>query len=241
MLPTNHMLVDARINDKGPYHLVFDLGAPITLLNNQVSEAAGVVKHNAPRSFMFGMRGEAEVRKLEVGELIAAKLPVLVLDHPVLRALGEMTGRRIDGLIGFTFFARYKTTIDYRIHQMTFEPINYQVRDVLKNLSIRLMGPKVAQRRLLGPLGIWGLRLDEPTGGLDSVGVPVADVYGGSAAARAGLKRGDVLITIDGRWTTSITDVFQATGDIQPGQQVVVVIHRDGKEQVVELRPSDGV
>ena len=27
MLPTNHMLVEARINDKGPYHLIFDLGA----------------------------------------------------------------------------------------------------------------------------------------------------------------------------------------------------------------------
>ncbi len=27
MSPTNHMLVEARINDKGPYHLIFDLGA----------------------------------------------------------------------------------------------------------------------------------------------------------------------------------------------------------------------
>ena len=48
MLPTNHMLVEARINGKGPYHLIFDLGAPITLLNNQVSEASGVVKDDAP-------------------------------------------------------------------------------------------------------------------------------------------------------------------------------------------------
>ena len=38
------MLVEARINDKGPYHLIFDLGAPVTLLSNRVSEAAGVVK-----------------------------------------------------------------------------------------------------------------------------------------------------------------------------------------------------
>ena len=27
MLPSNHMLVEARINEKGPYHLIFDLGA----------------------------------------------------------------------------------------------------------------------------------------------------------------------------------------------------------------------
>ena len=44
MLPTNHMLVEARINGKGPYHLIFDLGAPVTLLSNRVSEATGVVK-----------------------------------------------------------------------------------------------------------------------------------------------------------------------------------------------------
>ena len=85
MLPTNHMLVEARINDKGPYHLIFDLGAPVTLLSNRVSEATGIVKATAPRSFMFGMRGEAEARKLQVGELTATKLPVLVLDHPVVR------------------------------------------------------------------------------------------------------------------------------------------------------------
>ena len=171
MLPTNHMLVEARINDKGPYRLIFDLGAPVTLLNNRVSEAAGVVKPSAPRSFLFGMRGEAEVNKLKVGELTAEKLPVIVLDHPVLKALEDMTDRRIDGIMGFTFFARYKTTIDYHSHQMTFEPIDYQIRDLLKELPDRLMGPKVARHRVLAPSGIWGLRLGgEPLGGLDLTG-----------------------------------------------------------------------
>ena len=240
MLPTNHMLVEARINDKGPYHLIFDLGAPITLLSNRASEAAAVVKAGAPRSFLFGMRGEAEVDKLQVGELTATKLPVIVLDHPVLKALEDMTGSKLDGIIGFTFFARYKTTIDYYAHKMTFEPIEYQVRDLLKELPDRLIGPKVTRQRTLAPLGLWGLRLGEPTGGLDSPGVPIVEVHGGSAAARAGLKPGDVLITLDGRWTTSVTDVFHAAADIEPGREAAVVIHRDGKEQTVTLRPTDG-
>jgi hypothetical protein len=240
MLPTNHMLVEARINDKGPYHLIFDLGAPITLLNNRVSEATGVVKASTPRSFLFGMRGEAEVDRLQVGELKATKLPVIVLDHPVLAALEEMTGRQVDGLMGFTFFARYKTTIDYQAHQMTFMPIDYQVRDLLKELPDRLLGPKVARRRVVAPLGLWGIRLGEPTGGLDSPGVPITEVYRGSAAARAGLRPHDVLITLDGRWTTSIVDVFRAAADIRPGREATVVIQRDGKDQVLTLRPSDG-
>jgi len=240
MSVTNHMLVEARINDKGPYHLLFDLGAPITLLSNRVSEATGVVKVDAPRSFMFGMRGPAEVTKLEVGKLTANKLPVVVLDHPILKALEEITGRRIDGIMGFTFFAQYKTTIDYQAHQMTFEPINYAVRDLLKELPERLLGPKVTRHHVLAPRGIWGFRLGEPTGGLDSPGVPVVEVYGQSAAARAGLQAGDILITLDGRWTTSMVDVLHAVADIAPGREVTVVIQRNGKGQSLIIRPSDG-
>ena len=104
------------------------------------------MKANAPKSFMFGMRGEAEAAKLQVGDLTARKLPVLVLDHPVLSALEDMTGRKIDGLMGFTFFARYKTTIDYHAHIMTFEPIDYQVRDLLKELPDRLDGSESISR-----------------------------------------------------------------------------------------------
>jgi hypothetical protein len=240
MLPTNHMLVEAWLNDRGPYHLIFDLGAPITLLSNRVSEAAGVVTANTPRSFIFGMRGEAEVSKLQVGKLTATKLPVLVLDHPVLKALEDMTGRRIDGLMGFTFFARYKTTIDYRACQMTFEAIDYEVRDLLKELPDRLLGPKVIRQRVLAPRGLWGLRFGQPVTGSDSRGVLITEVFPGSPAGQAGLKSGDVILTLDGRWTTSILDVFRSAVDIAPGQEAPIIVKRDGKEESFTIRPSDG-
>jgi len=239
-LPTNHMLVQARINDRGPYCLIFDLGAPITLLSNRASEASEVVKPNVPRSFLFGMRGEAEVSKLQAGELTATKLPVIVLDHPVLKALEKVTGRRIDGLMGFTFFARYKTTIDYPAHQMTFEPIDFQVRDLLKELPDRLMGPKVTRRRILTPSGIWGLRLGESIGGLSSRGMPIVKVHDGSPADRAGFKPGDVLVTVDGRWTTSVVDVYHAAAEVKLDRKVTVVIHRDGREVTLVVTPVDG-
>jgi hypothetical protein len=240
MLPTNHMLVQARINDKGPYRLIFDLGAPITLLSNRGSESSGVVKPDAPRSFLFGLRGEAEVNKLQVGELTATKVPVIVLDHPVLKVLEDATGRRIDGLIGFTFFARYKTTIDYHAHLMIFEPIDYEMRDLLKELPSRLMGPKVAHHRVLSPSGIWGLQLGKPIGGLNSRGVPIVKVLDTSPADRAGFKPGDVLITVDGRWTTSIADVYHAAAEVELGQKVTIVIERDGREMTLTITPVDG-
>jgi PDZ domain/Aspartyl protease len=240
MLPTNHMLVEAKINGKGPYRLIFDLGAPITLLSNRASEASGVVQADAPRAFLFGMRGEAEIDKLEAGGLAATKLPVVVFDHPVLAALGDVIGRRIDGIMGFTLFARYRTTIDYQTREMTFEPVDYQVRDLLKELPDRMLGPKVARQRVLAPLGVWGIRLGRPTGGLDEPGVPVAAVDDGSPAQRGGLKPGDVITTLDGRWTASIADVFAAAADAEPGRAAEVVILRDGKEMTLSVTPADG-
>jgi PDZ domain/Aspartyl protease len=240
MLPTNHMLVTAKINGKGPYRLIFDLGAPITLLSNRASEAAGVVDADAPRAFLFGMRGEAEIKRLEAGGLTAAKLPVIVFDHPILQALGDMLGRRIDGIMGFTLFARYRTTIDYQTRRMTFVPVDYEVRDLLKDLPDRMLGPKVAKERVLAPSGVWGIRLGHPTGGLDAPGVPVTAVDDDSPAGRGGLKPGDVITTMDGRWTASIADVFAAAADAEPGRSAGVVILRDGKEMTLSVTPADG-
>jgi hypothetical protein len=240
MLPTNHMLVEAKINGKGPYRLIFDLGAPITLLSNRASEASGVVEAGAPRSFLFGMRGEAEIDKLEAGGLAATKLPVIVLDHPILGALEDVTGRRIDGIMGFTLFARYRTTIDYQTRRMTFEPVDYEVRDLLKELPDRMLGPKVAKERVLSPSGVWGIRLGKPIGGLDAPGVPVAAVDDNSPAQRGGLKPGDEITTLDGRWTASIADVFAAAADAVPGRAADVVILRDGKEMTLTITPAEG-
>jgi PDZ domain/Aspartyl protease len=241
MLPSNHMVVRATINGKGPYRLIFDLGAPITLLGNQVSEAAGVVKADAPRSLLFSMRGEAEIAKLQVGELTATKIPVIVFDHPALKVLGEALGQPVDGIIGFTFFARYRTTIDYQANQMTFEPIDFAIRDFLRELPDRLAGPKKARRRILAPGGLWGLRLAGPAGTINSPGVPIAEVFPGSPAALADLKPGDVLTTLDNRWTTSVADAYAAAAAVEPGREVRVVILRDGKEQTLMVRPADGI
>ncbi len=240
MLPTNHMLVRARINDKGPYQLVFDLGAPVTLLSNRASVAAGVVKADAPRSFLMGMRGAAEIASLKVGKLTASKVPVLVLDHPVLGALEEITGRRIDGIMGFTFFARYKTTIDYKARKMTFEPVDYQVRDLFKDLPDRLLGARQARRRVVAPVGLWGLELGKASRDLSTPGVIVAKVFAGSAAERAGLRTGDLLTLIDGRWTTSAIDVFEAAQGVKLGKTAEVMVIRDAAEIRLTIRPDPG-
>ncbi len=239
LVASNHMVVKAKINDKGPYRLVFDLGAPITLLGNKAGEESGAIPKDAPKSFLMGMRGEGEIRTLEVGELKARDIPVIVLDHPTLKVLGGFLGRPLDGIIGFTFFARYRTTIDYKAKTMTFVPVDFAVRNLVKDLPDRLTGPKVARRRFLAPSGLWGLTLGEPAG--DGAGVALRTVRPGSPAEAAGLRPGDVLTALDGRWTTTVADAYAAAGGAPPGQAIEAVVLRDGAEVRVQVRPLGGI
>jgi membrane-associated protease RseP (regulator of RpoE activity) len=241
MLATNHMVVRAKINGKGPFDLIFDVGAPITLLANKAALDAGVIKPDAPRSFLFSIRGESEVKTLEVGDLKSDDLPVIVLDHPLLKAMGEMLDRRLDGIIGYTFFARYRTTIDYQARTMTFEPVNTRVRNLMKDLPDRLAGPRVARHRVLAPGGLFGLEVGDPADGLSSPGIPIVSVLADSPAAAAGLKPGDILTTLDGRWTTNALDAYAAAASTSPGQDVAVVVLRDGKELTLTVRPAEGI
>jgi len=177
MLQTNHMVVRATINGKGPFHLIFDLGAPITLLGSRAGEKSGVIAANAPRSILFSIRGEGAIDTLQVGDLTARDVPAIVLDHPVLKALGDLLQRPLDGIIGYTFFARYRTTIDYQARTLTFAPVDFRVRNLIRDLPDRLAGPKIARQVVLAPGGLWGM----------SVGA--AAVEGGQDVARLEPRR----------------------------------------------------
>ena len=66
---------------------------------------------------------------------------------------------------------------------------------------------------------------------------------GGTSIAAIGPKRaqtGDVITTLDGRWTASIADVFAAAADAEPGRSAEVVILRDGKEMTLSVTPAVG-
>ena len=237
MLPSNHMVIRVKLNGKGPYRLIFDVGSPITLLSSKAAVESKAVAADAPKSMLFGMRGEGEVQTLEMGDLKAKSVPVIVMDHPAIKALGEALGRPLHGIIGYTFFAQYKTTIDYQKKTMTFVPVAFKARNLMKDLPERMMGPRVATKRVLAPQGFWGLTLGDPSG----QGVLVKSVAAGSPAEVSGLKAGDLLTTLDGRWTTTVADAYAAAAGVAPGTLGAVVVVRDGKEMALSVSPRDGI
>lgn len=70
--------------------------------------------------------------------------------------------------------------------------------------------------------------------------MPITAVVAGSPAEKGGLKPGDVITTLDGRWTASITDVYAAAADAKPGHAAEVVILRDGREMTLTVTPVEG-
>jgi Do/DeqQ family serine protease len=74
------------------------------------------------------------------------------------------------------------------------------------------------------------LGLAVPTGAL------VADIWPNGPAARAGLKTGDVILSVDGKPAVDAAAVSYAVGAARPGQTLKIGIRRGGAEQVLTLR-----
>jgi hypothetical protein len=243
LLRSRHMAVEVKINGKGPYRLIFDTGAPTNLINNKIARDAGVLKKDdkGPAMPLFGMAGAKTIDTLELGDAKLEKVPVMVMDHPTVNAISKVLGP-IDGIVGFPFFARYRTTIDYQKKELTLVPNGYVPGDVMQGLLQKLMsGTKgKPEPNVIAPAAVWGFTVDKAKDD-ENAGVTVEDVLSGSLAAAGGLKAGDRLLTLDGRWTDSVADTFLAASMVKPGRSAAVVVQRDGKEVKLTVKPGKGL
>jgi hypothetical protein len=236
ILPSGHMAVEATINGKGPFRMILDTGSPITLLSGSAAQKSGLITAtDAKQPALMGMRGQFALKSLRIGDLKATDVNVLVMDHPTVQLLSQLEGR-IDGILGFAFYSRYRTTLDYAERQVSFVPVAYTPQDVIATVMGRLMGGE--ERRVVAPTGLWGLALDKPD---SAPGLNITQVYPQSAAAAAGLKVGDRLLTLDGRWTDTLIDCYEAASLAPVGQEVSVKVLRAGKDLELPIRPRKGL
>ncbi len=247
LLPSRHMLIEVKLNGNGPYKMIFDTGAPLNLVNQRVGKDSGVLKKKkAGGGFGFGLFGgmsQVEVDKLQIGGVTAEDLPAIVMDHPTVGAISdafEDEYGKIEGIIGFPFFARYATTVDYQKKELTLKPNGYKPADYIGDLMDRLMSAseKGNKPRVVGAAGLWGFSVRKADD--DKPGVVIKDVFQDSPAATAGLKSGDRMLTLDGRWTDSVGDAYIAASLVKPGRAAAVVVKRDGKEVMLQVTPTKG-
>jgi hypothetical protein len=243
ILQSRHMAVQVKINGKGPFRLVFDTGAPMNLITNKLARESGVLDEKAKKGGggLFGSRGQFTLDTLEVGDAKVEKIPTMVMDHPTVAAIAEVVGP-LDGIIGFPFFARYRMTIDYQKKEMTLVPNGYVPGNYMDDLTKKLMElqkSKGSEPTMYAPAGVWGIVVTKEKDDEDA-GVVVESVLKGGAAEAGGLKKGDRVLTIDGRWTDTVGDTFVAASLVKPGREVEVVVMRNGKEVKLKVKPARG-
>jgi serine protease Do len=70
-------------------------------------------------------------------------------------------------------------------------------------------------------------------------GAIVSDIVPGSPAANAGFKRGDVIVSVDGKAVKSSQDVVLSIRNKLAGQDAAIELYRDGKKEKLTVRLGD--
>jgi hypothetical protein len=241
LLKSRHIAIQVKINGKGPYRLIFDTGAPVTLLNNRVAKDSGVMGKNfkQPLFAPFGSMGEFKIQELDLNGAKAENVPAMVMDHPTVTAISNVLGP-LEGIVGLSYFARYRMTIDYEKREMTFVPTDFRPPDLMKKVTAMLMDPKRGGKQTVAPAGVWGFRADKGSAD-EAPGVTVREVFPDGPAAKAGLRVGDRVLTLDDRWTDTVSDLFVAASAVRPGTATPLRIRRDGKEMTLTVTPAVGL
>lgn len=247
LVPSGHFIVSVKLNGNGPYNLIFDTGAPTTLITPRIAKEAKLAGEakDKPIIPLFGMMGQVKVKEFSVGDVTAKDVGAMIMEHPTVKAFSQEYEKKygsIDGIVGFPFFAQFKMTVDYSTKEMTFTPNGYKASDVMQDLMQTMMSSMTSkqQKRVAAPAGLWGLELDKSKDD-EADGVDVKAVIAGMSSESGGLKAGDRILTIDGRWTDSIADAYTATSYAKPGKPISVVVKRDGKEVKLTITPKHGL
>jgi len=241
-LKSKHIAVKVKVNGEGPFTLIFDTGAPTMLVNNKLAKKANLISKNSGSPFL-GLGGQqVKIKSLEVGDAKVDNIPAVVMDHPLLDIMSKALGIPLDGIVGYPFWARYRMTIDYQAQEMTLVPVDYKPVDIMQTMMTTMMarmngkGPP----SILSPAAQWGFVAGKDSDDEDA-GVVVREVLKDSAAAKAGLKKDDRVLSLDGHWTDTVLDLFEAAGPIKAGKTVSVKIKRDGKEMELSVTPASGL
>jgi len=119
-LVNNHIFLDAKVNDEGPFHFIFDTGGQ-GILNPDVAQKLGIQPEGAMQAGGAGsgtvQTGFAWVPKVQLGGATMTHQAFAIL--PLGQVMQAVEGVHIDGMVGFETVARYVMSIDYAHETMT--------------------------------------------------------------------------------------------------------------------------
>ena len=141
---------------------------------------------------------------------------------------GELIGINAAIASGTGFYAGYSFAI----------PVN-----IVKKVVADMMEFGEVQRAFIGvSIQEVDSKLARDEGFKELRGVYIADVIENGSAQEAGIRKGDIIVSVDGLPVNSRSELLELIGQHRPGNKVDIVVTRDGKESAykVKLRNKEG-
>jgi hypothetical protein len=243
MTDTQHILVRAKINGKGPYNFILDTGAPALFVATAVGKKLGIKAENN-----WGTFDKFEIE----GGAVLTKMKGRVEDPFQLEGMNNMglAGTELHGIIGYSVLARYRIEIDFSKDKMVWTPLDFnppipaafaggptKEMDAMAGMAkfaTALLGKRGKPEIL--PRGFLGVELAEKNGS-----VLIKGVLENSPAAAAGLKIGDSITEFKGKEVKSISALSDIAAKLKALETVTLTVLRGEEVRKVELQTGEGL
>lgn len=250
---TNHFVVRAIINGRGPFHLVVDTGAPGLFLGTEASKKAGITTEKG--KFFSNL----EELRLEGGPTLK-NLAMRVEDPFQLTGMNSLglPGIRLDGLMGFSVLARYRITLDPTHKRMIWTRLDFNPKQTLDDIPVARreeMPPELQAMNMLGPAMKFASlfigkqpdlkRLPQGYAGFSLKSdinqnlIVIARVLIDSPAEKADLKPGDEIMSIDDKPLKSRADFDKILEKSPAGKVLKISVRRNGESKTIELKLAE--
>lgn len=250
---TNHFVVRALINGKGPFHLVVDTGAPGLFLGTEAAKKAGV--ETEAKKFFSNL----EELKLEGGPSLK-DLKIRVEDPFQLVGMNSLglPGVKLDGLMGFSVLARYRITLDPTHKRMIWTRLDFNPKESIDDIPVarkeemplelqamNLLGPAMKFAAMFVgkqpeikrlPQGYAGFEMKPEKDGK----LIVSKVEADSPAEKAGLKPDDEIQKLDDKKVATIGEMSKVMELKAAGSKIMIQVSRNNEVKTVEIELKEG-
>ena len=141
------ILVETRLNNKGPFKFVVDTASSVTVVGRKAAETIGIPQNSNSKTSGCCSSKMLAVGSVQIGETNRTKVPIVLGN---LSKLSEETGTRLDGIIGSPFMKNCEVTIDYPRKEVAFQEPRRNRRLTTKFVTVNDAGFVVVDVELNG-------------------------------------------------------------------------------------------
>jgi hypothetical protein len=242
---TNHVLVRAKINGKGPYNFILDTGAPALFISPAVCEKLGITANR---------QGWGKIPSFEIEGRVPVKDARARVETPFqlegMNGLG-LAGAELHGIIGYTVLAQFRLEFDFTRNKMGWTPLDFkppQPEGLGKDGTPAGMNALGSVMKLMGAMlgkhpepvvilrGFWGVGLED-----GAKGVTVTMLLNQGPAAEAGLEVGDRITKVGGVSVSNLEALRKQAATKTSSDVIPLTIVRDGANKTLSLRTGKGL